>query len=231
MVDNEALSIILNNNDQVNELNKLYENNQDTEHCGDRKSHSARVQSPDFEKISNYFHLPVNDAAKQLGICTTRLKKLCRQNGIARWPFRKICSLDKKISTLEVALINKTDGNTGISQEIIKLQDQRRMLIKKPQLYTTNKPHKRAKIKATANSAALASTDAPAIIDTQTHIYYPTSHMSFIPIHPAPPISIVSDHINASIMHLPHNISLMPAENVIALSHPIKEEPLHAHIY
>jgi RWP-RK domain len=44
-----------------------------------------------FEQLTKYFHLPINDVAKELGICATMLKKICRKNGIPRWPHRKVC--------------------------------------------------------------------------------------------------------------------------------------------
>nr|BAN21750.1 minus dominance protein [Gonium multicoccum] len=44
--------------------------------------------------ISNYFHLPIKEASKSLGISTTYLKRLCRQLGIPRWPYRKVASLE-----------------------------------------------------------------------------------------------------------------------------------------
>lgn len=40
--------------------------------------------------LSKYFHLPIVDASKELGMCTTMLKKLCRRCGITRWPYRKV---------------------------------------------------------------------------------------------------------------------------------------------
>ena len=47
----------------------------------------------DFELISTYFHLPLTDAAKKLGVCCTALKKICRNLGISRWPFRTVSCL------------------------------------------------------------------------------------------------------------------------------------------
>lgn len=43
--------------------------------------------------ISQYFHLPITEAAFQLRICTTLLKKTCREYGLERWPHRKINSI------------------------------------------------------------------------------------------------------------------------------------------
>ena len=38
-----------------------------------------------LEELSKYFHLPEKAVAKELGICLTSLKKLCRSYGITRW--------------------------------------------------------------------------------------------------------------------------------------------------
>jgi len=65
----------------------------------------SSAQTMDFDQLSNFFHLPINDASKELGICTTLLKKICRRNGIARWPYRKIRSLDKKKESLLLKLL------------------------------------------------------------------------------------------------------------------------------
>ncbi|KAJ7545642.1 hypothetical protein O6H91_08G004200 [Diphasiastrum complanatum] len=42
--------------------------------------------------LAQHFHLPINAAAKELGICPTVLKKICRRNGMRRWPHRKVIS-------------------------------------------------------------------------------------------------------------------------------------------
>ena len=34
--------------------------------------------------ISRFFNLPINDAARELGICVTLLKRICRKNGTAQ---------------------------------------------------------------------------------------------------------------------------------------------------
>ena len=47
-------------------------------------------QSSDFIDLTVYFQLPEKMVAKKLGICLTSLKKMCRQQGINRWPYRKV---------------------------------------------------------------------------------------------------------------------------------------------
>ena len=51
--------------------------------------------------ITKYFDLIINDAANKIGVCTSVLKKICRKNGIKRWPYRKIKSIKKIILTEE----------------------------------------------------------------------------------------------------------------------------------
>ncbi|KAJ6853653.1 uncharacterized protein M6B38_113515 [Iris pallida] len=42
-----------------------------------------------LDDISQYFKLPIAEAASILGVCTSVLKRICRENGIVRWPYRK----------------------------------------------------------------------------------------------------------------------------------------------
>ena len=62
-----------------------------------------------FDELSKFFHLPINQVAKELGVCATILKKICRKNGIPRWPHRKVCQypLVKIMSQLSVIKLSK----------------------------------------------------------------------------------------------------------------------------
>jgi hypothetical protein len=51
-------------------------------------NHAAGSREVKLDELSKYFHLPEKSVAKELGICLTSLKKLCRSYGITRWPFR-----------------------------------------------------------------------------------------------------------------------------------------------
>lgn len=59
----------------------------------------ARIALADLAK---YFDLPITEASKSLKVGLTVLKKKCREFGIPRWPHRKIKSLDRLISNLQV---------------------------------------------------------------------------------------------------------------------------------
>lgn len=42
------------------------------------------------------------EAAKKLGVGLTVLKRICRKFGVPRWPYRKLKSLDRLITNVEV---------------------------------------------------------------------------------------------------------------------------------
>ncbi|XP_024363597.1 uncharacterized protein [Physcomitrium patens] len=78
---------------------------------------------------AQHFHLPINAAAKELGICPTVLKKICRRNGMRRWPHRKIKSIERIIATLEQTIAEGSgQGDEGIRLEIAMLRNERAQL-------------------------------------------------------------------------------------------------------
>lgn len=42
------------------------------------------------EVLRQYFNTPLRKTAKELGICATALKKVCRSLGIQKWPYRSL---------------------------------------------------------------------------------------------------------------------------------------------
>ncbi|KAK9273151.1 hypothetical protein L1049_017958 [Liquidambar formosana] len=73
--------------------------------------------------LVQYFHLPIDDAAKQLNICPTVVKKICRRYGLNRWPHRKIKSIERKIRMLRVSLDTAdVEERARIQAEIERLQ-------------------------------------------------------------------------------------------------------------
>ena len=78
-----------------------------------------------IDDLRGYFHLPIVEVAKQLGTCTTALKKICRKHKIRKWPYRQIRSLTKSIQSLEMASLNDTMGDDVRDQyreQIVTLQ-------------------------------------------------------------------------------------------------------------
>eukprot|EP01113_Clastostelium_recurvatum_P006255 TRINITY_DN12834_c1_g1_i2.p1 TRINITY_DN12834_c1_g1~~TRINITY_DN12834_c1_g1_i2.p1 ORF type:complete len:219 (+),score=59.92 TRINITY_DN12834_c1_g1_i2:49-705(+) len=97
-------------------------------------------QTIGLDQLSQYFHLPINDVAKELGVCATVLKKICRKNGIPRWPHRKIKSLDKMISSLEAAQAKNPEDGERIKQEIVALKSKKSFLMHNPNALASVKP-------------------------------------------------------------------------------------------
>jgi hypothetical protein len=85
-----------------------------------------------LEDLSQYFHLPINDVARDLGVCATVLKKICRKNGINRWPHRKIKSVDKMIANLESVQFVSEEEKNKMNAEIDELKYKREYLLKNP---------------------------------------------------------------------------------------------------
>lgn len=48
------------------------------------------VTNIDFETLRGIYRMPIEDAAKCLGVSVTVLKRNCRRHGVARWPYRKV---------------------------------------------------------------------------------------------------------------------------------------------
>jgi len=87
-----------------------------------------------FDELSKYFHLPINQVAKELGVCATILKKICRRNGIPRWPHRKIKSIDKMIGNLEINLAKNPQEREDIRNEIDLLKTKKMEIMRNPEL-------------------------------------------------------------------------------------------------
>jgi type II secretory pathway pseudopilin PulG len=86
-----------------------------------------------LEELATFFHLPIALAAKEIGVCATVLKKICRKNKVPRWPHRKIKSLNKSIEALERTLAHNPDQRAIISSQIFDLKAKRDTVMKYPE--------------------------------------------------------------------------------------------------
>jgi len=66
-----------------------------------------------FNVIASKFNMPIDAAARDLGVCTTVIKKVCRQNGVQRWPYRRIRSVIKPILHLQAKV---TSGQATLDE-------------------------------------------------------------------------------------------------------------------
>lgn len=93
----------------------------------------------DYNTISRYFHLTLKTAAEEFKMCESNFKKICRKNGIKRWPYRKITSINKIIDNFE-----RSNADT---EEINKYKD-----IKNKIIQNINAPYSEFLSKSELNS-------------------------------------------------------------------------------
>lgn len=96
-------------NTPVQELDMMYDpteeekrNNVEVVRGRNGRQKSSALQ---LEEIQKYFDFPITRAAKELNVGLTVLKKRCRELNIARWPHRKIKSLNSLIHNVKVYIL------------------------------------------------------------------------------------------------------------------------------
>eukprot|EP00698_Gefionella_okellyi_P004777 TRINITY_DN14422_c0_g1_i1.p1 TRINITY_DN14422_c0_g1~~TRINITY_DN14422_c0_g1_i1.p1 ORF type:complete len:239 (-),score=32.59 TRINITY_DN14422_c0_g1_i1:95-811(-) len=92
-----------------------------------------RKKNIDFEELRSHFDQPIHDVARKFEVCTTLLKKICRKNGITRWPHRKLKCLEKVINGLKLALDEAgPQDRARIESELEQVRLQRHSIMRNP---------------------------------------------------------------------------------------------------
>ncbi|KAJ8527121.1 hypothetical protein K7X08_029598 [Anisodus acutangulus] len=87
-----------------------------------QRERTGKLRLKDF---AGYLHLPIETAAKKLNICPTVMKKVCRRDGLLRWPYRKIKSIKRKILQREKSLSsNGVEERASAKADIEKLEQE-----------------------------------------------------------------------------------------------------------
>jgi len=72
--------------------------------------------------------LPIAAASREIGICATLLKKICRKYGIPRWPFRKLKSIEKAMVNL-IDTLRSAPQEEGVLTQLLRLQRQKENIL------------------------------------------------------------------------------------------------------
>ncbi|KAG5188053.1 RWP-RK domain-containing protein, partial [Tribonema minus] len=82
--------------------------------------------------LEEFYHVPLNIAARELSVSLTMLKKLCRQYGIKRWPHRQVSSLNKSLGKLEEKILGASDDKAAaaLRAKAGPLRTKRELIIK-----------------------------------------------------------------------------------------------------
>ena len=68
----------------------------------DRRCYRLKSTPLELNEIQKYFSVPIIEAAKELKVGLTVLKKRCRELKIKKWPYRKVKSLEFLIDNVKV---------------------------------------------------------------------------------------------------------------------------------
>ncbi|CAL5037682.1 unnamed protein product [Urochloa decumbens] len=113
-----------------------------------------------FELVSQYFYMPIMQAARELNVGLTLLKKRCRELGIPRWPHRKMKSLQSLINNVQEA--GKATGEEQLREMVEMLQQEKQLLEQRPyvQLEEKTKRLRQACFKANYKKRRLMALEA-----------------------------------------------------------------------
>ncbi|TKY74080.1 RKD4 protein [Spatholobus suberectus] len=86
---------------------------------------NKRSSALEFDEIKNHFNVPITEAAKQMNVGLTLLKRRCRELNIMRWPHRKLKSLQLLIDNVK---------ELGLANEVAMLEKHKMTLERLPGL-------------------------------------------------------------------------------------------------
>ncbi|KAK4437060.1 protein RKD2 [Sesamum alatum] len=98
---------------------------------------SASSKKLSKETISQYFYMPITQAARELNVGLTLLKKRCRELGIRRWPHRKLMSLQTLIKNVQE--LGKEEGEGKLKESVQILEEQKKLMEEIPDLQLEDK--------------------------------------------------------------------------------------------
>ncbi|KAI5074354.1 hypothetical protein GOP47_0010315 [Adiantum capillus-veneris] len=94
---------------------------------------TERITEITLHELSQYFSMPINQAAKKLNVGLTVLKKRCREFKIPRWPHRKMKSINCLIDNIkDLAEEQGANSSPRVLNVVRELEEQRRLMEEMP---------------------------------------------------------------------------------------------------
>ncbi|RHY31301.1 hypothetical protein DYB25_004116 [Aphanomyces astaci] len=92
------------------------------------------IKDVSLNELRPHFNKPMAAVAKELGVCITLMKKICRKNGLCRWPHRRIRSLVNRITSLQVVAesVDSTSERSRFHVHIANLRKELSDVIQNP---------------------------------------------------------------------------------------------------
>ncbi|KAL9674561.1 hypothetical protein QQ045_030833 [Rhodiola kirilowii] len=97
-VENE---ILVENGGQKSEMGKDGRTRRSRKRSARQMGGDSCAESLTWEILSQYFYMPIAQAARELNIGLTLFKKRCRELGVRRWPHRKLMSINSLIKNVK----------------------------------------------------------------------------------------------------------------------------------
>ncbi|KAG2653992.1 hypothetical protein PVAP13_1NG419000 [Panicum virgatum] len=99
------------------------------------RSGPGKKQGLTFELVSRYLSMSIKQAARELNVGLTVLKKRCRELGIPRWPHRKVKSLQTLIDNVqELGRPNAQEDGHQTRSLVERLQRTKKLIEERPEV-------------------------------------------------------------------------------------------------
>lgn len=151
-----------------------------------------------IDELRAHFDRPIIDVAKDFGICITLMKKICRRNGIKRWPHRQIRSLSKSIASMEAAMLSAHGSERDkYRDQIVSLKMKRDSVIADP--------NKETSVRYKISPAPLTVSDGTTQNMAPSHNHVPSLNLR---LSPRPIVQVNTD------LSLQHSLPVTPTQKI-----------------
>ncbi|CAN6279998.1 unnamed protein product [Urochloa humidicola] len=95
----------------------------------------SKAKTLTFELVSQHFSVPINQAARELNVGLTVLKKRCRELGIPRWPHRKLQRMRKLIDDVQELGKETEQVDVDLTRFVVeRLQETKKLIEERPKV-------------------------------------------------------------------------------------------------